>query len=380
MPGSAFITRVTLKNYKSIASCDVRLGPLTFLVGPNGAGKSNFLDALRFISDGLNTSLEQAISGRAGVLSILRKTAAIGGTIDFRFEFALDTEKSGVYSLSIEPRDFGGFYVASEHCEVHSGASSNWFSTTSGVVTSNQGVVPASSVDKLYLVNASGLQPFEPVYRALSGIVVYNPVPDELRAFQPGTSQRMLDRKASNLGETILRLRRDNPADFARILEYLGKITPEILSILPVNFQQQHGIFFECARTGGGKEVFLPLNMSDGTLRALAILTALFQSSDRPGISLIGLEEPETGLHPAAAGVLFDSLMEASLSRQILVTSHSADLLDRNDIPEDSLLAVVQEGGQTRIGPVDRASKQAIRNRLYTPGELLRMDQLRPEA
>jgi AAA15 family ATPase/GTPase len=41
-----FISRIRLKNYKSIAECDVRLGPLTIFVGPNGTGKSNFLDAL----------------------------------------------------------------------------------------------------------------------------------------------------------------------------------------------------------------------------------------------------------------------------------------------------------------------------------------------
>jgi predicted ATPase len=54
---STFITRVVLKNYKSIAACDVRLGPLTFLIGLNGAGKSNFLDAIRFVNDGLVHSL-----------------------------------------------------------------------------------------------------------------------------------------------------------------------------------------------------------------------------------------------------------------------------------------------------------------------------------
>ena len=45
MSDTTFITRVLLKNYKSIAACDVRLRPLVFLVGPNGSGKSNFLDA-----------------------------------------------------------------------------------------------------------------------------------------------------------------------------------------------------------------------------------------------------------------------------------------------------------------------------------------------
>jgi hypothetical protein len=37
-----FLTRVVLRNYKSIGYCDVRLNPLTYLVGANGSGKSNF--------------------------------------------------------------------------------------------------------------------------------------------------------------------------------------------------------------------------------------------------------------------------------------------------------------------------------------------------
>jgi predicted ATPase len=56
-PGTPFVRRVVLKNYRSIAACDVVLGPLTFLVGPNGSGKSNFVDSLRFIGDALRSSL-----------------------------------------------------------------------------------------------------------------------------------------------------------------------------------------------------------------------------------------------------------------------------------------------------------------------------------
>src|SRR6059058_3995860 len=60
MEGATFLTRVVLENYKSIAHCDVRLGPLNYLVGPNGAGKSNFLDAIRFVADALRHSVGQA--------------------------------------------------------------------------------------------------------------------------------------------------------------------------------------------------------------------------------------------------------------------------------------------------------------------------------
>jgi predicted ATPase len=67
-----FISRVRLKNYKSIAFCDVRLDPLTILVGPNGSGKSNFLDSLAFPTQALNESLVEAIDERGGLDKIGR--------------------------------------------------------------------------------------------------------------------------------------------------------------------------------------------------------------------------------------------------------------------------------------------------------------------
>jgi len=109
-------------------------------------------------------------------------------------------------------------------------------------------------------------------------------------------------------------------------------------------------------------------------------LVALFQANDRSPLTLTGLEEPESGLHPAAAGVLFDALTEASRFRQVVVTSHSPDLLDRDDVPESAIQAVEMCDGLTVIGRVDSVGRAALRDRLYTPGELLRMNQLRPEA
>ena len=93
----------------------------------------------------------------------------------------------------------------------------------------------------------------------------------------------------------------------------------------------------------------------------------------------IGIEEPEVALHPAAAGVLIDGLRDAADHAQILVTSHSPDLLDDDDISEDSIFAVVAEHGETRIGPLDEVGRSALHDHLYTAGELLRMNQLEPD-
>ena len=61
------VTRVALRNYKSIAACAVHPAPLSFLVGPNGCGKSNFLDALRFVAEALRFSLDHALRDRGGI-------------------------------------------------------------------------------------------------------------------------------------------------------------------------------------------------------------------------------------------------------------------------------------------------------------------------
>jgi predicted ATPase len=125
---------------------------------------------------------------------------------------------------------------------------------------------------------------------------------------------------------------------------------------------------------------FFAQSMSDGTLRALGVLTAAFQQS-AVGIdpAVVGIEEPEAAVHPAAAAVLREALAEASESRQLLVTTHSPDLLDDPDLDPLAILAVDSQHGATRVARPDRAGLSALRDRLYTAGELLRLGQLIPD-
>jgi len=220
---------------------------------------------------------------------------------------------------------------------------------------------------------------FEPVYRLLSNIAVYNPVPDEIRGFRPERRYKHLDRTGSALAETIYRLNASAPERLHRITEYLRKITPSIRNVGAISVDANYNLRLEFSSGAAATQEFTSQNISDGSLRALAVLVALFQTSDRYPMTLTGLEEPEAGLHPAAASALFDALIEASHFGQVVVTSHSPDLLDREDISEDAIQAVEMCDGCTIIGPVDRLGRSALREHLYTAGELMRMNQLRPE-
>src|SRR5579872_6018956 len=165
---STFLTRVQLKNYKSIAECTVDLRQLSFLVGPNGAGKSNFLDGLRFVTDALRTSLDHALRERGGIKEVRRRSGGHPTHFALRLEFRLRPNISGYYAFKIGARPSGGFEVQEEDCELYYDAEEasapriEQFKVRSGKVTSTAGVVPAAFSDRLYLVNASGLPAFRP--------------------------------------------------------------------------------------------------------------------------------------------------------------------------------------------------------------------------
>src|SRR6266508_1149792 len=115
---STFLTRVVLRNYRSIAACDVRLGPLMFLVGPNGAGKSNFLDALRFVADGLRTSLDHALRDRGTIKEVRRRSGGHPNHFAIRFDFSLRSGEFGHFSFRIGAKPAGAFEVQDEECRL----------------------------------------------------------------------------------------------------------------------------------------------------------------------------------------------------------------------------------------------------------------------
>ena len=179
----------------------------------------------------------------------------------------------------------------------------------------------------------------------------------------------------------LAQLNKNHHGRKARIEEYLAKVVPGVHGVDVKVVGPKETLEFR-QQVAGMKDPwrFLASNMSDGTVRALGILVALFQSGNGAGpVTLVGIEEPEIALHPAAAGLLRDGLREASRSTQVIVTSHSGDLLDNGELDPASILAVYAEQGSTHIAPLDAAGRTALRDRLYTPGELLRMDQLRPD-
>jgi predicted ATPase len=372
-----FIARVQLRNYRSFSACDVTLDRLAFFVGPNGSGKSNFLDALRLVTDALNTSLDHALRDRGGVGEVLRRSSDHPTRFSIRIDFALE-EGPGHFAVEVEARPRGDFAVVREFCRVGSA----FYDVREGAVhRSSSKIRPPAMKDRLYLSNAAGLPEFRPLYDALTQMGFYSINPAVIRDLQSPDKGEVLARDGGNLASVIERLEREqNLPVLQRIQEYLGRVVPGLTGFESKQVPPKETVEF-LQQIEGSKAPwrFPAINMSDGTLRALAVLVALFQNGAERRIRLVGIEEPETALHPAAAGLLRDCIVEASAHTQVLVTSHSADLLDNADLPIESLYAVEANLGSSVLTPLDERTRSILRDRLYTVGELLRINQIGPD-
>ncbi len=375
-----FIRKVTLRHFKSIETCAVELAPLSILVGANGAGKSNFVDALCFVRDALRESLDYAFRHRGGIVEVRRRSGGHPTHIGIRLDFVLG-ELAGHYAFEIKALRNGGYEVRREQCRFSGDGTSHDFNVESGVVTHCSVTPhPAAVKDRLYLVNASGLPQFRAVYDALKMMGFYNLNPNLLRDLQEPDEGMLLEKYGGNLASVIARIERTGDGRLQRVSEYLTRVAPGVHGFKFKAIGPKHSLEFRQDVEGQAHPWnFWSSNMSDGTLRALGVLMAVFQRDRDARVSLVAIEEPEAALHPAAARVLLDSLIESSAHVQILLTSHSADMLDRDEVQAGNLLAVDNVKGVTRIGAVDDSAREALRQNLLTAGELLRQGQLAPD-
>ncbi len=400
---ASMIRRVKIRNYKSIKSCDVELKPFTILVGRNGSGKSNFLDAIRFVAEGTRPhgSLPQGYVPGSVPIRIYPWTGLNTWVLDTEpppapvpFQIALDLDLpcgDATYEVAVRPRDHIrtffrqetiGAVVERERLEVRgSDGSPAHYEVAEGRLIAASADVPKPEGDDRLLLARLGESPaFAIIHDALSAMNFHDLRPDVMR-HERGGSGGLLARDGNNLTSVLRDFHSSGDGVLDRITEWMGVIVPGVAKLTTSgSFPMAHLIVEQRLGAYGDMRRLSVHGLSDGTLRALGILVAINQlAPDGRPIRLVGIEEPETALHPAAAGALMDAFRDAACHTQVLVTTHGADLLDRFDPEEDHILAVELRDGRTEIGPVNPASRDAIREHLFSAGELLRMDQLHPD-
>ncbi len=359
------ITELQLENWKSYEKSFLHIDPLTVLIGTNASGKSNALDAfvlLNRIASG--AMLTSALQGD-GALTAMR------GGVDWAARRPGTKFSIGVICREDELTDYEyriDCRVSENRCDVIAEQliRNKYRATKSGTRTKSvAGTVKLFRTDlcpdlapnitaRLYnekqgtprvlgrshailfqLVGQKLRQEIQDgvsvVVSALKEIFYLDPIPSHMRAYSP-LSER-LDSDARNIAGVIAALPEKKQKEIELVLtEYASKL-PErdirrVYAETVGKFQSDAMLYCEEDWLGvGNPHTVDARGMSDGTLRFLAILTALLT---RPEKSLLVIEEIDNGLHPSRASMLLDMLKKIGTARgvDVLATTHNPALLD----------------------------------------------------
>lgn len=385
-PEQIVISRLVLERFRSISSACITFDNPTIFVGRNGSGKSNLISAFSFLADAMTAPLRTVID-RAGGISAVRNRSSgrghppkVGMRVDLTGRPGIADSSS--YAFEIRPAPNHGFSVSREQCVVRKGEARFWFDRKGTQLQSNvPGLTGLSDIEEasLFLPLAGSFQSFWMVWRALADLRVYAIDPRALGKMQEPDPGFVLRPDGDNAASVLREIEKQAPSTFALIGDVLATIVPDLDGVsvktngknLTLQFTQQWG-------TGKPRRLkFDSSEMSHGTLRALGILAALFQP--RPAV-MIAIEEPEATIHPGALESILDVLQTASHSTQIVITTHSPELLDAKWITSRHLRLVDWREGATDITPVSEANRTALQEHLMGAGELLRANALEPAS
>jgi predicted ATPase len=373
-----YIRKLLIRNYKSIGDAAVDLPPFCALIGPNAAGKSNFLDSLAFVRDCLSDSVDSAFRNRGGISAVRRKSAGHPTHIALRLIIDLGEGDAADYAFELAAKRGERFTVARERCTVHRFMDEPVsYSVREGHFTQPiSGIRPRLTSDRLALFAASAVEEFQPLFEFLTGIRVYSIFPHDIRELQESDAGLFLKRDGSNAAAILRQLAVEDRAGYERLLFLLAKIAPGIEGINYRAVGKKETIEFRQRIGSKATRLFDADNMSDGTLRALGLLLAILQPR-KP--SVVAIEEPELTVHPAVMELLVQVLLDASRHQQILVSTHSPEMLDYEELRDDQIRVVIAENNTTKIAPLAKVTREAIRSHLYSAGELLRINELSPD-
>lgn len=365
------IARVRVSNYRSLGRAqELELGPFTVLVGPNGAGKSNVVDVVSFVRDAMQMGLSGAITDRGGIAAVRRWSPGHPYNVSIALDVVVEGG-TGTYAFEITGDRKEEFRIKSEEADILRGSERLRFRVDRGSWTGPDGLEPKVSDTTLALPTIAGDERFQGLFDLLARPVIYAIFPDTLRRPQKYSPEKPLHRHGDNW-VSILR-DQDSTSWKPEIIAALGRLTGDIDGI-KVSKAASYLVAQFRHVTNGKSTWFDAAQESDGTLRVAGILSALLQE---PPLPLIGVEEPELTVHPGALPLLMDYLRQASRRSQVLITTHSPELLDLVEPQEVRVVQKAEEG--TVIGAMAQDQLQVVRDGLLGLGELMITEGLRQQ-
>ncbi|VAW42341.1 ABC transport protein, ATP-binding subunit [hydrothermal vent metagenome] len=331
------IKEITIKGYKSIRNLEkFKLNPINILIGANGAGKSNFIDFFRLLHEIIEQRLQFTINEKGGA----DKHLFLGPKITNQLMGQVHLGRNG-YTFDLKPTVDNRFVFFNDEQTSFDGNYADVQTTLgSGHFESNLKLAQAEGPNK----NIA-----QYVYSAIAGWVIYHfHDTSETAAMRRQWTVRDNERlrsDAANLASFLWGLKQEHEPIYQIIRDTVQLVAPFFDDFLlrPQKSNGDEVVELEW-RQKNSDYPFHSSQLSDGTLRFIALATALLQPNPP---STILLDEPELGLHPFALNILAGLIKQAAVKTQLIISTQSADLLDAF-LPED-IIVVDRQDGESRF-------------------------------
>jgi predicted ATPase len=381
------ITRLQVRNFKSLRDIDLSLGPLNILVGPNMSGKSNILDVFTFVHQvcfpeaGTN-GISYALAQRGGVNEVLWK----GGDdklITIAIEAVDGSDPDERYRYSLELIAGPGDFVTTQNESLkllRNGKETD-------LILLQQGFLQLKNVDGKDAGNVgstgiSALQYAPPNwdgYKFNQWIKLwrlYHLLPPVMKEPSLMSFGQVLMPNGYNLSAWLMWLQANSPEAFGRLNEVVHDLFPDVTQIRTI--PSPDGKVHLAVTEKGLKRPIGVWQTSDGFLALIAILSLIYVPGGLSG-TLFCVEEPENHLHPRLIETLVGLLRQvrqevvdskAALS-QIILTTQSPYLVDQFSLGE--IVWIEKKGGETRAyRPANKQHlKTLIENKELGLGDLM---------
>jgi predicted ATPase len=339
------LKHISIKGYKSIKELSLDLSPINVLIGANGSGKSNFISFFKLLSWMMLSpgQLEFFVGKSGGASSFLFDGASVTPQIEAKLDFENNSNKYG-YSFRLANAVSDTFIFAEEKFGDLSDFNLSTINPISyPIATQSDNASLNLRMKNFNLVKErmSGHRESRLIDLAVSGEQIAKNVFSLVQGFATyqfhDTSQtarfkqrwnvddnQYLKEDAGNLAPFLLRLRENEPRYYQRIVETLRLIAPFFADF--VLRSMGNTVILQWQEIGTDL-VFNPHQASDGTLRAMALVTLLLQPPDSLPDVLI-LDEPELGLHPYAIDIVGSLINSVSNRCQVILATQSPLLVD----------------------------------------------------
>ena len=357
-----YISKLKLFNWKNFHECEINLTRRCFIIGANASGKSNMLDALRFLRDIAKQGggLQSAVEQRGGVTKI--RCLAARQRTDISIETELrDIETDDLcWTYCLKIKNVGGGIMKNQATVLEEIVFNHIRDKKVVERTVKSKGEDSETLKYTFLEQTTANKDFRVLRDTFSEIEYLNVVPQLVR--ESGSTVLTLGKEdyygRNFLNRLAVLPERTRKSYLRKINDVLRKVVPQMdeLSFVRDEMGVPHiEARYMHWRDKGSKQN--EVAFSDGTLRLIGFLFAMLD-----GNGVILLEEPEINLNSGVVEQLpeFIARMQRNKKRQVLVTTHSYDMLSNVGIGTAEVVVLETSPEGTKVSPLsDIPSLQA---------------------